>query len=84
MSPEYALAENRTGRIRLAFGPPGGPHTREFPRPSKKTTLCRPLMPGLIRGEVGQIVSRQSIVRRPEAQYSTAYLEDRTDFAVRE
>ena len=22
MSPEYALAENRTGRIRLAFGPP--------------------------------------------------------------
>jgi hypothetical protein len=38
----------------------------------------------LIRGEVGQIVSRQSIVRRPEAQYSTAYLEDRIDFAVRE
>jgi len=38
----------------------------------------------LIRGEVGQIVSRQSIVRRAEAPCSTAYLQDRTDFAVRE
>lgn len=38
----------------------------------------------LIRGEVGQMVSRQSIVRRAEAQCSTAYLQDRTDFAVRE
>jgi hypothetical protein len=38
----------------------------------------------LISGEVGQMVSRQSIVRRAEAQCSTAYLQDRTDFAVRE
>jgi hypothetical protein len=38
------FAENRAGRIRLAFGPPGSAHTPRISKVVEKTTLCRPLV----------------------------------------
>lgn len=38
------FAENRAGRIRLAFAPPGGAHSPRISEVVEKTTLCRPLV----------------------------------------